>query len=215
MTETVDAEVKREALVLAEQEKVAVTQVKLSDASVKGRDQRRACATCDADEFSRNDSDDKLVTLALEGRQWAVEMTAMDVRDPYVGRCKAWSLCDASRGVATGELDGETTDAAMAAVRTEATAERIEESVAARRVVGKEGDVSDRPGKAGGAASPVLMESASFGLVLLARGVLRAGGCVPPSPRLCVDLGPRRGPIWMTVRPLGASCYRAGTCCVL
>ena len=162
MTETVDAEVKREALVLAEQEKVAVTQVKLSDASVKGRGQRRACATCDADEFSRNDSDDKLVTLALEGRQWAVEMTAMDVRDPYVGRCKAWSLCDASRGVATGELDGKTTDAAMAAGRKEATAERIEESIAARGVVEKDCDRPDKPGEAVGAASPVEMESASF-----------------------------------------------------
>ena len=195
--QTIDTEDKRDARALTElNEAAAVTQAKLSDVSFKGRGKRRVCGTLEADVRGENDSSGKMEMLALERLRRAAGMTAMDVRDPCVGRCEAWSLCDASRGFATGELDGETTDAAMVAVRTEATAERIKESVTARRVVGKEGDVSDRPGKAGGAASPVLMESASFWLVLLARGALRAGGCVPPSPRLCVDLGPRRGPIW-------------------
>lgn len=41
-------------------------------------------------------------------------------------------------------------------------AERIEESIAARGVVEKDGDRPDKPGEAVGAASPVEMESASF-----------------------------------------------------
>jgi hypothetical protein len=174
--QTIDTEDKRDARALTElNEAAAVTQARLSDVSFKGGVKLGVCGTLAADVRGENDSSGKMDMLALERRRRAAGMTTMDGCDPCVGRCESWSLCDASRGFATGELDGETTDAAMAAVRTEATAERIEESVAARRVVEKEGDVSDRPGKAGGAASPVLMESAGFGLVLLARGVFVLG----------------------------------------